>query len=135
MSEQERRTYKMFAEVKETLSPAEEHFERWRTTVGLFLGPLVGLLLYLIPLPSLTDQAHRLSAVIGWVVIWWVTEPIPLPMTALIGALLCIPFGIAPAKTVLATLCLRQNWLKRWGQGSSGLVEQRPYGALPLSPS
>ncbi len=102
MAEHERRTYKTFSEVKETLSPGEEQFERWRHTIGLFLGPLAAVLVYLIPMPSLTDQAHRLSAIIGWVVAWWVTEPIPIPMTALLGALLCILCGIAPTKVVFA---------------------------------
>lgn len=43
-------TYKTLSEQKETLSPAEERFERIRQTVGLFLGPLVFLVLYLLPL-------------------------------------------------------------------------------------
>lgn len=32
--------------MKETLSPAEEQFERWRNTLGIFLGPLVAILLW-----------------------------------------------------------------------------------------
>ena len=102
MTERARRTAKSYGTVKEALSPAEERFERWRNSSGLFLGPLVGMLLYLLPMPSLSDKAHGLSAIIGWVVIWWVTEPIPIPVTALLGALLCVVFGIAPAKTVFA---------------------------------
>ncbi len=43
-------TYKTLSEQKEILSPAEERFERIRQTVGLFLGPLVFLVLYLLPL-------------------------------------------------------------------------------------
>ena len=34
---------------KEVLSPAEERFERWRRGVGLFLGPIVFVLLYVLP--------------------------------------------------------------------------------------
>ena len=102
MTERARRTAKSYGTVKEALSPAEERFERWRNSSGLFLGPLVGMLLYLLPMPSLSDKAHGLSAIIGWVVIWWVTEPIPIPVTALLGAVLCAVFGIASAKTVFA---------------------------------
>jgi len=95
-------TYKAFAEIKETLSPQEERFERWRNTTGFFLGPVVALFLYLIPMPTLSPKAHILAAVLGWVVIWWITEPVPIPVTALIGPMLCIPFDIASARNVFA---------------------------------
>ena len=91
---------------QEMLSPAEERFERWRHTLGLFLGPLAAAALYAAPMPSLAPPAHRLAAVLGWVVTWWVTEPIPIPITALIGALLCVVSGIAPAKAVFAIIFL-----------------------------
>jgi solute carrier family 13 (sodium-dependent dicarboxylate transporter), member 2/3/5 len=90
------------AAAQEMLSPAEELFERWRHTLGFFFGPLVAAALYAAPMPSLAPSAHRLAAVLGWVVTWWVTEPIPIPITALIGALLCVVSGIAPAKAVFA---------------------------------
>jgi sodium-dependent dicarboxylate transporter 2/3/5 len=102
MVEHERSTYKAFAEIRATLSPAEERFERWRNTIGLFLGPIVALALYLTPMPTLTPKAQMLAAIIGWVVTWWVTEPIPIPVTALLGAMLCIPFGVSPARNVFA---------------------------------
>lgn len=89
-------------EAKETLTPQEERFERWRNTIGLVLGPLVALWLYLTPMPSLSPQAHILAAVIAWIGIWWITEPIPIPMSALFGAALCVIFGLADAKKVFA---------------------------------
>ncbi|AFM23651.1 SLC13 family permease [Desulfomonile tiedjei] len=98
----ERRSYKSFAEAKETLTPQEERFEKWRNTIGLFLGPLVALWIYWAPMPSLSPQAHTLAAIIAWVGIWWITEPIPIPMSALLGAVLCVLFGIADAKKVFA---------------------------------
>jgi len=102
MADQKADIDKAYAEVRAKLSPLEERFERLRNTIGLFLGPLLALFLYLMPMPSLSDKAHRLAAMIGWVVTWWVTEPIPLPVTALLGAVLCIVCGVAPAKTVCA---------------------------------
>ncbi len=98
----ERRSYKSFAEARETLTPQEERVERWRNTIGLFLGPLVGLTLYLTPMPSLNPKAHLLAGIIAWIAIWWITEPIPIPMSALLGAVLCVLFGIAGAKQVFA---------------------------------
>jgi sodium-dependent dicarboxylate transporter 2/3/5 len=88
--------------IRESLSPAEQRFERHRHTVGLFLGPMAALLLILWPMPSLSQAAHNLAGVIGWVVIWWVTEPVPIPISALLGAVLCVLFGVAPAKQVFA---------------------------------
>ncbi|MBI4714823.1 MAG: DASS family sodium-coupled anion symporter [Nitrospirae bacterium] len=86
----------------EKISPAEERFERWRQTVGVVAGPAVFLLLILLPTPSLTTEAHRLAAVMGLVLIYWVTEAIPIPVTAVLGPVLCVLLGVAPAKQVLA---------------------------------
>lgn len=89
-------------EPKEVLSHGEEVFERWRKTTGLFLGPLVFFLLLFVPFPSLSVEAHRLLAVIGFVLVFWLTEAVPLPVTALVGAVLSVLVGVAPAKVVLA---------------------------------
>ena len=87
---------------KEKLSAAEERFERWRNTAGLFVGPTVGVVVLLLPMPGLTVEAHRLAGIIAWVIVWWVTEPVPIPVTALLGAVLCVLLGVASAKTVFA---------------------------------
>jgi sodium-dependent dicarboxylate transporter 2/3/5 len=89
-------------EAKEVLSEAEERFETIRKTVGWFLGPLVFLALYFSNMPGLTPEAHRLAAILGLVVIWWVTEPIPMPATAMLGAALSVIFQVAAARHVLA---------------------------------
>jgi sodium-dependent dicarboxylate transporter 2/3/5 len=98
----EGRTYKTFTEVKATLTLQEERFERWRNTSGLFLGPIVAIALYAIPMPGISQKAHVLAAIIGWVVVWWITEPIPIPVSALLGAVLCVLFGVASAKVAFA---------------------------------
>lgn len=98
----ERNSYRSPSEIKERLTPAEERFERWRNTIGLFLGPAAAVALLAVAMPGLSAEAHRLAAIIAWVVIWWITEPIPIPMTAMIGAVLCVLFGVAPAKAVFA---------------------------------
>src|SRR3989338_1067334 len=76
--------------------------DTWRRTAGLALGPAVALLLWWLPLPGLSATAHRLAGVVALVVIYWITEAIPLPVTALLGAALAVIVGIAPAKQVLA---------------------------------
>jgi sodium-dependent dicarboxylate transporter 2/3/5 len=87
-----------------TLSQTEVRIERWRKTIGLFLGPVASAALYLTPLPNLRPEAHLLAAVLIWVVVWWITEPVPIPITALIGVVLCVVSGAAPAPKAFAPL-------------------------------
>lgn len=84
------------------LSDAEARFERARRTVGLFAGPLAFALMWALPTPSLSMQAHRLAAVVSLVVVWWVTEAVPIPATALVGAALAVVCGVASATDVFA---------------------------------
>ena len=89
------------AEATEAYSPAEEMFNRRRRTFGLFAGPLLLLVLILAPLP-LEPPAHRLAAILAMMVVLWVTEALPLAVTALIGPLLTVIFGVVPARTAFA---------------------------------
>jgi solute carrier family 13 (sodium-dependent dicarboxylate transporter), member 2/3/5 len=73
-----------------------------RRTVGAFLAPAVFLGLLALPLPELSPEAHRLAAVMGAVVVLWVTEALPLPVTALLGACACVALEVAPARDVFA---------------------------------
>jgi len=138
MPVQERMTYKAFAEIKETLSPQEERFERWRNTIGLFLGPIIALLLYLTPMPTLDPKAHILAAILGWVVTWWVTEPIPIPMTAVIGPMLCILFDVASAKNVFAPFSdpiiylFFGSFILAEGMAAHGLDKRFAYGIMSM---
>jgi sodium-dependent dicarboxylate transporter 2/3/5 len=88
--------------IKEVLSEGEERFERRRRLVGLFLAPLVFLVIYFTPIASISVEAHRLFAIIGFVLVFWLCETVPLPVTALLGAAFSVVFGVAPATEVLA---------------------------------
>jgi sodium-dependent dicarboxylate transporter 2/3/5 len=90
------RTLHAAIETVETYSPAEEAFNNRRRTIGLFAGPLVCIALLIAPLP-LAAQAHRLSAILGMMIVFWVTEALPLAVTALLGPVLAVLFGVAPA--------------------------------------
>ena len=85
----------------ETYSPAEEAFNRKRRTWGLFLGPLVFLLLWVAPLP-LAAAPHRLAAILGMVVVLWITEALPMAVTAVLGPVLAVVCQVAPARSALA---------------------------------
>ncbi|RPJ71615.1 MAG: SLC13/DASS family transporter [Acidobacteria bacterium] len=83
-------------------SQAERRFEWWRRTGGLFLGPVAFAALLALPLPGLSDEAHRLAAIVSLVVAWWVTEAIPVAATALLGAALTVVMGVASAQDAFA---------------------------------
>jgi sodium-dependent dicarboxylate transporter 2/3/5 len=85
----------------EAYSPAEELFNRRRRTFGLIAAPVVLLGLLALPLPLVTP-AHRLAAVMAMMVVLWVTEALPLAVTALIGPVLATVLNVAPARTVFA---------------------------------
>ena len=87
---------------KESIREHEKNFDKWRNTIGLFLGPLVALVVYLIDMPTLSPKAHALAAILSWTVVWWICEPIPLAMTALFSSVLCVVFGIGEARAVFA---------------------------------
>ena len=85
----------------EVYSPAEERFNRRRRTIGLFAAPAVLLLLLAIPM-GVPAPAQRLAAVLAMMVVLWVTEALPLAVTALIGPILAIVLRVAPARAALA---------------------------------
>jgi len=89
-------------EIEEVISEGERKFELYRKTISLFLGPIVFLTILFIPIPILSTEAHRLSAVLGIVLIYWVGEAIPIPVTAILGAILCVILGVANSQTVFA---------------------------------
>ena len=87
--------------VVEVYSPAEEQFNRRRRTTGLLLAPVALAGLLLAPLP-LDPAAHRLGAVLSMMVVLWVTEALPLAVTALIGPVLVVLLRVAPARDAFA---------------------------------
>jgi sodium-dependent dicarboxylate transporter 2/3/5 len=73
-----------------------------RRRIGAVLAPAVFLLFLAMPIAGLPPAAQRLAAVLAAVVVLWVTEALPLPVTALLGAAACVLLGVAPAREVFA---------------------------------
>ena len=77
-------------------------FSFTKSQVGLLAGPLVGMCVYWFLPTSLGESARTLAAILTWVVTYWITEPIPLPVTALLGSGLCVLTGLGSMKTVFS---------------------------------
>lgn len=88
--------------VVDSYSPAEQQFNRRRRTAGLVVAPLAAVAIGLTPMTGLSPEAHRLAAVATLVALLWITEALPLAVTALLGPALAVLLGVAPAREVLA---------------------------------
>ena len=85
----------------ETISAIEAAFERRRRAIGVVLAPLAFAAVYLTS-GSLGTQGQTMASILAAVVVLWICETLPLPATALLGAVLCIALGVAPAKQVFS---------------------------------
>ena len=94
-------TYRTFDEVKETLSPAEQRFERGRRTIGLFSGPVLGILVYFLCSPLDAPQ-QRLAGILTFVIVYWICEAIPIPVTSMLAMCLVVVTNVASADDVFA---------------------------------
>ena len=66
--------------------------------IGLVVGPavLLGWILF-VPLGQLSPEAHRLAGIMLLTILWWMTEPIPIPATGLLAVALAVILGAVPA--------------------------------------
>ncbi len=63
------------------------------------MGPAVCALVLALPLPLDWPQ-RALVAVYAWTVVYWISEALPVPVTALLSSLLAVLLGVAPAREV-----------------------------------
>ena len=84
------------------ISDAEARFERWRKACGAVGAPLGFVVTWALTTGALPPGGRSLAAVLAGMAVLWMTEAIPLPVTAIAGPTLCILLGVADAKTVLA---------------------------------
>lgn len=88
-------------ELEGMVSAGEARFDAIRNKVGYVAAPLVFLAIFFAPL-NLDPKAHSLAAIIAMVITLWMCETFPMPVSALLGAALCVVFDVAPAKAVFA---------------------------------
>lgn len=66
-----------------------------RRIAGLIVGPLLFCFALLLPAPAgMAPEAWRMTAVTAWVVVWWLSEAVPIPATALLPLVLMPLLGI-----------------------------------------
>ncbi|MHB2152834.1 SLC13 family permease [Calditrichota bacterium GD2] len=74
-----------------------------RQRIGLFSGPILFLLLLFIrPSGGMSPQALKVAAVALLMTIWWITEAIPIPATALLPLVLFPGLGVLKASDASA---------------------------------
>lgn len=83
---------------------AEARFARLRARVGLVAAPASFVAVLAADLGLPTPETHRLAAVAAFTVVAWLTECLPLPMTALLAPALATLFGVAPAAEAFAAM-------------------------------
>jgi sodium-dependent dicarboxylate transporter 2/3/5 len=72
---------------------------------GFWLGIFLFFTILLLPSPSeLSSEGWIVAAIVILMAIWWATEAIPVPVTALLPLAL-FPYGYSFFKEAAATLC------------------------------
>src|SRR5690242_8782656 len=85
----------------EVLSSGEERFELWRRRAGLVLAAVAFIVVWNLDL-ALAGAAQHLAAILSAVVVAWVTEVIPMAITAFLGVASAVVLGVAPASEAFA---------------------------------
>jgi di/tricarboxylate transporter len=79
------------------------------TSIGVVLGPLVGLVIWGLPL-TLNPAAHRAFAIVGFLLVYWMTETMEHGITALIGCLLFWFLQVAPPEIAFSGFTSPAAW-------------------------
>lgn len=76
----------------------------WVRRVALALGPLWAIFTVAVssPFEALSPEAWRVVGLAGWMALWWFTECVPIPTTALVPMLWLPLTGVTDGKTATA---------------------------------
>lgn len=126
----------MTTDTTPAISAVEARADHIRRTVGLWLGPLAFVLLLVFP-PALDDPAAaKLVAVIALTLVWWVTEAVPIPVTALLAPCLSVVLGVGTAHEMFApfgdpiVFMFLGGFLIAEGMSHTGLDRRVAFGIL-----
>ena len=108
----------------------KKNFEQLRKMTGAVLGPLCAIVIWLMP--------HHMLAVMSLVAIWWITEPVAIPVTSLLGPTLCVVLGIASMKDAFEQFAnpmiflFLGGFLLAKGMMVNGLDKRIAYGIMSM---
>ncbi len=125
-------------EVSEEELTNDKSFDRWRRLIGAICAPLCALLVWYVDIPGLEDKAHVLLAIMTLVALWWITEPVPIPVTSLIGPTLCVLFGVVSMKEAFAAFgnpmifLFMGGFIIAKGMMVNGLDKRIAYGIISM---
>lgn len=112
--------------------------EQIRKLTGAILGPLCAEILWFMPISGLSNQAHHLLAVMSLIAIWWITEPVAIPVTSLLGPTLCVLLGIVPINVAYSQFAnpmiflFMGGFLLAKGMMVNGLDKRIAYGIMSM---
>ena len=113
-------------------------FDNKRRAIGAILGPIVAIIVWSISIASISVPAHRLLAIMSLVAIWWITEPVPIPVTSVLGPTLCVILGVAPVEKSFSNFAnpmiflFMGGFLLAKGMMVNGLDKRIAYGILSM---
>jgi len=74
-----------------------------RQRIGLFLGPVVFVLALILPAPAgLSPDGWHTAGLAGLMAVWWITEAIPIPATALLPLVVLPVAGVGTMRETAA---------------------------------
>jgi anion transporter len=79
------------------------------TNVKLLLGPAVGLLVWCLPL-ELNPAAHKAMAIVGLMVVYWITAVVDNGVTAVLGCVLFWLLHVAPPQVAFSGFTSQAPW-------------------------
>lgn len=109
-----------------------------RQLAGAVIGPLCAILIWFLPFETLSPHAHHLLAVLSLVAIWWITEPIPIPVTSVLGPTLCVLIGVASMQDAFSNFAnpmiflFLGGFLLAKGMVVNGLDKRIAYGIMSM---
>lgn len=77
--------------------------------IGIVSGPIAGVLIWLLPL-DLDPSVHKTLAIVGFMLVYWITEAQPLGMTALMGCFLFWILQVAPSRVAFSGFAKPSPW-------------------------
>ena len=116
----------------------DNQFDNRRRIIGAIAGPLLAAFVWWMPIGALSVEAHRLLAIVSLVAVWWITEPVPSPVTSLLGPTLCVLLGVAPVDKAFANFAnpmmflFMGGFLLAKGMMVNGLDKRIAYGITSM---